>query len=82
MDFSAFMTVVLVFAAWFILVRWILPWLGVPTCCCSCSAESHARLPIKRRVRRRIQRNPHASMMPRRDFLKWYLAFGDKQSIN
>lgn len=29
-----------VFAGWFVLVRWVLPWLGVPTCmCCSCAVE-------------------------------------------
>ena len=32
MDYSTFIAIVLVFSAWFILSRWILPWFGVPTC--------------------------------------------------
>jgi hypothetical protein len=33
MDSSTFMTLVIVFATWFIVSRWILPWFGIPTCC-------------------------------------------------
>ena len=39
MDSSTFVTIVAVLLTWFILIRWVLPWFGVPTCmgggCCS-----------------------------------------------
>jgi hypothetical protein len=42
MNLSTFTTLILVFAAWFILMRWVLPWLGVPTCMGgNCSITEH-----------------------------------------
>jgi hypothetical protein len=40
MHSSTFIIIVLAMAAWILLNRWVLPWLGIPTCmsgCCSAS---------------------------------------------
>jgi hypothetical protein len=44
MDTQTVFLLVGIVTAWFALNRWILPWLGVPTCMSGgCSADSHAR---------------------------------------
>jgi len=46
MDLHALITIVLAVLAWFILIRWVLPWFGVPTCmggCCCASQPAAGR---------------------------------------
>lgn len=40
MGFSDIGVFVLILLAWFVASRWVLPWLGVPTCMsCSCTVD-------------------------------------------
>jgi hypothetical protein len=50
MDYSSFAMVALLLAGWIILNRWVLPWMGVPTCmggCCSVSPPSAVSQELK-----------------------------------
>ncbi len=44
MDLHTLITIILALSAWFILIRWVLPWIGVPTCMsgCCCAAPAPA----------------------------------------
>jgi hypothetical protein len=40
MEFSDIGVFVLILVAWFVASRWVLPWMGVPTCMsCSCGVD-------------------------------------------
>ena len=66
MDLHALITIVLAVLAWFILIRWVLPWFGVPTCmggsCCAVAAGCRSTGGFLERFGPKFTN--HASMLP------------------